>query len=381
MWKNRILYVVAIITLFVMLIIFRDRFILNMMVALIVGAIIDYFVFRNFRDKIGFTIRVNRNNQYGDILQDGKVIPVEIKMDNITNVPVRKLFLKIAYGNVLYNEKHNCKLQFALPSYDSVIQMCELKTRHYGCIKIEITEMKVYSFLCLYKKKFTPMIRYDVLNIPTVDKNFSMSIPKENVDDENYRYSENEKGNDRSEVFDIREYHDGDNIRDIHWKLSSKREFMVLKEFSKPLENHKMIFADLSGVFDMNENNKEEVLYHFDRMLERMVNMAVRFIEEKIPFEICWIDSEGVVTYSPKEEYEIEGIIKDLLSTRSVGNISSLETFFRKSNKVKYDYVYLLTVYESDVYRELLEKITVGANTVIFGKEKDLRNNVYKEEK
>ena len=33
---------------------------------------------------------------------------------------------------------------------------------------------------------------------------------------------QNRKGNDLSEIFDIREYVPGDDIRSIHWKLSSK---------------------------------------------------------------------------------------------------------------------------------------------------------------
>ena len=43
---------------------------------------------------------------------------------------------------------------------------------------------------------------------------------------------ENRKGNDPSEVFDLRDYQPQDDIRQIHWKLSSKLDTMVVKEAS-----------------------------------------------------------------------------------------------------------------------------------------------------
>ena len=43
---------------------------------------------------------------------------------------------------------------------------------------------------------------------------------------------QNRKGNDPSEIFDIREYVPGDDIRSIHWKLSSKTDTLILKEAS-----------------------------------------------------------------------------------------------------------------------------------------------------
>lgn len=39
-----------------------------------------------------------------------------------------------------------------------------------------------------------------------------------------------EKGNDFAEVSDIREYIPGDRIRDIHWKLSAKKDILMVKE-------------------------------------------------------------------------------------------------------------------------------------------------------
>ncbi|MBQ8063482.1 MAG: DUF58 domain-containing protein [Clostridia bacterium] len=63
---------------------------------------------------------------------------------------------------------------------------------------------------------------------------------------ESARYSEKEKGTDVSELFDIREYAPGDEIRAIHWKLSAKQDTPVLREFSKPLNYSVILLVELA---------------------------------------------------------------------------------------------------------------------------------------
>ncbi len=51
------------------------------------------------------------------------------------------------------------------------------------------------------------------------------------------------KGNDHSEISDIRTYHTGDRLKDIHWKLSAKnRELMVKERVSLSGSEHVLLF-------------------------------------------------------------------------------------------------------------------------------------------
>ena len=76
--------------------------------------------------------------------------------------------------------------------------------------------------------------------VPTV---ISMSTTVETLGDSE-RFSPYDPGRDVSEVFDMREYVPGDDIRTIHWKLSSKTDKTVVREFSKPLNYSVTILAD-----------------------------------------------------------------------------------------------------------------------------------------
>lgn len=55
------------------------------------------------------------------------------------------------------------------------------------------------------------------------------------------------RGNDFSEVSDIREYIPGDRLKDIHWKLSAKRDVLMVKERVNLSQSRLVLLLDLSG--------------------------------------------------------------------------------------------------------------------------------------
>ncbi|MBQ8510183.1 MAG: DUF58 domain-containing protein [Clostridia bacterium] len=52
-------------------------------------------------------------------------------------------------------------------------------------------------------------------------------------------------GSDNTELSDIRTYESGDSLKRIHWKLSSKGEELLVKEYSRNNGNHVYVFSDL----------------------------------------------------------------------------------------------------------------------------------------
>ena len=54
---------------------------------------------------------------------------------------------------------------------------------------------------------------------------------------------------DRLEVSDIRDYQNGDSLKSIHWKLSSKSENFIVKDYNTGTSNQTVIFCDMAGHF------------------------------------------------------------------------------------------------------------------------------------
>lgn len=54
---------------------------------------------------------------------------------------------------------------------------------------------------------------------------------------------------DRLEVSDIRDYQNGDSLKNIHWKLSSKSENFVVKDYHTGTSNETVVFCDMAAHF------------------------------------------------------------------------------------------------------------------------------------
>jgi len=66
-------------------------------------------------------------------------------------------------------------------------------------------------------------------------------------DGDGERYSQNRPGDDPSEIFDLREYREGDKLSRIHWKLSRKAGNTLVKEFGLPVSDHIFFLLELNG--------------------------------------------------------------------------------------------------------------------------------------
>lgn len=57
-------------------------------------------------------------------------------------------------------------------------------------------------------------------------------------------YAQDRRGLDRTEVYQIREYVPGDSLSQIHWKLTSKRETLLVREPACPVEQSLLFLVD-----------------------------------------------------------------------------------------------------------------------------------------
>lgn len=67
----------------------------------------------------------------------------------------------------------------------------------------------------------------------------------------------NQRGQDTSEVFDLRAYAPGDDYRSIHWKLSGKTGNLLIREGSTPAQNRLALLVDLGHRSDGHEVSPE----------------------------------------------------------------------------------------------------------------------------
>lgn len=93
----------------------------------------------------------------------------------------------------------------------------------------------------------------EILDIQ-VDPHQSASAGREGTS-----YDPHRSGHDASEVFDVRPYREGDAVKSIHWKLSTRFDDVLVREASRPQDH---AIAILFGAFarDFEHSSRSEVL-------------------------------------------------------------------------------------------------------------------------
>ena len=94
------------------------------------------------------------------------------------------------------------------------------------------------------------------------------------------------RSDDSSELFQIREYREGDQLRDIHWKLTAKREELMVKEHSFPKPCPVVLFLDFHPGKRL---EKKERLISY---METAASLSFSIMDAGCPHYIVWYDGE-----------------------------------------------------------------------------------------
>ena len=95
-------------------------------------------------------------------------------------------------------------------------------------------------------------------------------------------------GEDRTIISHIRDYMEGDNINSVHWKLSSKKDDLIVKVYDHPNDNNIMIIADMQAhEFEDSELWEDSG----DAVVEASLALALKCVYEGKSCVLYWYDT------------------------------------------------------------------------------------------
>lgn len=97
------------------------------------------------------------------------------------------------------------------------------------------------------------------------------------------QYDLGRKGHDVSEVFELREYQPGDDIRSIHWKLSSKLDTMIIREGSDSSHYDVVILFDAGFKTAEMQWGKKALM----AAIQFSITLCEKLVEMGIPHDIA----------------------------------------------------------------------------------------------
>lgn len=102
-------------------------------------------------------------------------------------------------------------------------------------------------------------------------------------------YDHDRHGQDRSEVFEMRDFHDGDSFKQVHWKLSARFGDLTVREASLPTDYDIALLRDAH--IGPEEDGREDAVNAVMTMLSAL---SLTLLRQGLSHAVVYRDAEGV---------------------------------------------------------------------------------------
>lgn len=177
--------------------------------------------------------------------------------------------------------------------------VCTMAFGGAGTYLVRLKKLKVYDFTGLFSAKVPVSGEKKIQVMPrmyTIPIQLSPMV--RNFFGESEVYDDYEPGYDNSELFDVREYREGDGLRKIHWKLSAKKGELLVKEFALPKACPIVLFLEFHPSGKL---KKQEQMLPY---LEVAASLVYSLFDAKCPHYVVWYDAnrQNLVRHRVDEE-------------------------------------------------------------------------------
>ncbi|MGN0173767.1 MAG: DUF58 domain-containing protein [Acutalibacteraceae bacterium] len=268
-----------------------------------------------------------------------KPIKIFIKVKNRSPFAITHIKLTSKCKNLFLNTEHDCKFVISASPFSEKTFCYELNSKHIGNIDFSLKKAVFYDFFsmfCFSKRlnisKVIPVYPPTVSVLATIRPNNWFIGEAE-------KFSRAKAGDDPSEVFDIREYREGDKLNKIHWKLTSKTDKYMVKEYSLPVSDNIFIYLDLKI-----KENSDKDLTLVDSLIKSFISVSLNFINQGISHYVGWYNSRrnAFIKAKIKSEEDVFITLNKIFSDTVFTADPMMENceFFLKS---KYSHIIFMT--------------------------------------
>lgn len=227
---------------------------------------------------------------------------------------------------------------------------CTISEEFCGCVTVSINKVIISDIFGMIKKPLKIKREIKQYILPQI---FEFDISKDDMfsyEKESFKYATDKKGDDASEIFDIRSYNEQDTAKKIHWKLSAKTGELLVKEFSFPIESKPLLLVD-KKIYDEIFFDESYRAY----ATEFAISLSTMLIKNEIAHHIAWYDYES-------KEFEIhkigktDDIFEVLFSFLEAPffreeQISTATEFINRDIRENFSTIFFLSEYDQDLER------------------------------
>lgn len=286
-------------------------------------------------------------------------IQARLHLKSSSALPVCCLSCAVEAENLLNGGKEKISLCTSLMPREEKSLPLELKSQYCGRIQLQIRQAVLYDCFGLLPVK-SPATANAAVTVQPATFYPELTVTADpNCPDDSETYSQLRPGYDMTETFQIRDYQEGDSIRQVHWKLSNKFDRLIIRDPSLPVTRRVLLLWERTQA-------ENAVPAETDAQAEVLVSLAQALLEQAVSFYIAWNQAETglCVQQEVKDMEDMVGLLPQLMAARQSQNgCSGAESFLRTAGEASYSHIVYLT---GDLGREALGLQQLGRVTVLL---------------
>lgn len=258
-------------------------FLLLMMLALILFPVFSIIILHYTAKKLSFHLegpaQIERGNDAG----------LTLYIKNHSAFPIARAHISIGFENLFYPQPDSYTFVCGIAAGKENTITLRLNSEYCGIQSFTLREVRIWDYTGMADVMIQTDTSAALCTLPVLmDTEFSTKAVggaglTELVEQET-------KGNDSSQIIDTRDYQPGDKLQRIHWKLSTKLDRLLVKEYGSISSNDVLVLLELYQELDASRDLSVEALCRrrFDRIFDVYYTLMEHLLAEKRPFALSW---------------------------------------------------------------------------------------------
>lgn len=230
-------------------------------------------------------------------MNKGEEFPVHCVLRNPTWLGIMNGNLNITVSNLFYGTSREHEIRIPIRAKKGQTITYPVTVSKCGMIEFRIQSVVLEDFLgfAAFHREFTTPYVAVILPNKKVEVEQDMggyTLGMTEVEEST------KKGTDFSEVQDVREYQPGDKMQNIHWKLSVKKDILMVKE------RISMSSRQLFLVLELHDNG-EGLL---EEILDCTYGIGLLMLQQQLPLSLVWwsLKNQELVTWKVDYAEQLE---------------------------------------------------------------------------
>ena len=236
----------------------------------------------------------------------------KLSIKSSSRLPILKLICRLDSHNHLTGEKTSTVLNLSSAPNAGSEAVFSLSSKNCGYITVKTENIwitDIFGFLPLRVREFSSSKAKTTVLPETFATEIVFDVVPP-VSEESESYSPDRKGNDFSETFQLREYAEGDSMKQIHWKLSEKLDKLIVRDPGLPVEKNILLFWDKTA-------NTVITPREMDAMAEVTASIAQSLCRMGIKFVLGWNDGKKTSFEDIKDTKDVVAAIPRLIKSKA----------------------------------------------------------------